>query len=315
MVNTDINNNHIPMKGPGCRCSLLQAVILTMLTTSLLRAKSSVETSSPTNESGGKELISANGLNMYDFEARLHYPAVPQFDRIDPMCEKFQWLSPYLYCGNNPVNIIDPTGMELKFTGGTDDDYKYICNLLSTITNNQYVFNYEVDDETKKATINYSPNETFTSKLDEIQQETNNIVTEIIDHSTSTEISIQNNSNIIIGSITERAIDLEDIKNIGTRNAVTSESAFLHETYEQFWLQSKNRQPEGQNSWNAHSAASMVDSNYLKMSVSPHRYFIFGEDGKIIGMRFEYNKKVGLGFYPKHMELGISNNSIIPLKK
>ena len=37
---------------------------------------------------GGKELISANDLNMYDFGARLRYPVVPQFDRI-PMSYKY----------------------------------------------------------------------------------------------------------------------------------------------------------------------------------------------------------------------------------
>ncbi|MDE5813821.1 MAG: hypothetical protein K2H72_06000, partial [Muribaculaceae bacterium] len=59
---------------------------------------------------GGKELITANGLNEYDFGARNYYPAVPAFTRIDQQCENFQHLSPYLFCGNDPVNNVDPTG-------------------------------------------------------------------------------------------------------------------------------------------------------------------------------------------------------------
>ncbi|MCM1296638.1 MAG: DUF6443 domain-containing protein [Muribaculaceae bacterium] len=62
---------------------------------------------------GGKELISANGLNEYDFGARRHYPAIPQFTSIDPLCEKYPWLSPYLYCANNPVNYIDYNGLDI----------------------------------------------------------------------------------------------------------------------------------------------------------------------------------------------------------
>ncbi len=58
---------------------------------------------------GGKELITANGLNEYDFGARRYYQAVPHFTSIDPMAEKYPWLSPYLYCANNPVNLGDAT--------------------------------------------------------------------------------------------------------------------------------------------------------------------------------------------------------------
>lgn len=34
-----------------------------------------------------------------------------RFLTIDPLAEKFPWQSPYIYCSNNPVNRIDPTGM------------------------------------------------------------------------------------------------------------------------------------------------------------------------------------------------------------
>ena len=70
---------------------------------------------------GGKELTLQNGLNEYDFGARQYYPAVPHFTSPDQLCEKTPWLSPYLYCGNNPVNAVDPTGMIF-----TDNSYKYV---------------------------------------------------------------------------------------------------------------------------------------------------------------------------------------------
>lgn len=32
---------------------------------------------------------------------------------IDPLCEKYYWISPYAYCLNNPVKYIDPDGREV----------------------------------------------------------------------------------------------------------------------------------------------------------------------------------------------------------
>jgi hypothetical protein len=34
-----------------------------------------------------------------------------RFVSIDPLAEKYPWLSPYAFCSNNPVNRIDPTGL------------------------------------------------------------------------------------------------------------------------------------------------------------------------------------------------------------
>ena len=77
---------------------------------------------------GGKELITANGLNEYDFGARQYYSAVPGFSKPDPCCEGFYHLSPYLFCGNDPVNNIDPTGMVF-----TETSQEYIDNFVSSI--------------------------------------------------------------------------------------------------------------------------------------------------------------------------------------
>ena len=53
------------------------------------------------------------GLNLYDYSARQYDPAVCQFTSIDPLCEKYYHISPYIYCGGNPVNRIDPDGMDI----------------------------------------------------------------------------------------------------------------------------------------------------------------------------------------------------------
>jgi RHS repeat-associated protein len=62
----------------------------------------------------GKELDKMHGLNTYDYGARQHDPILARWDRIDPLCEKYYSVSPYVYCMNNPVRFIDPDGREVK---------------------------------------------------------------------------------------------------------------------------------------------------------------------------------------------------------
>jgi len=59
----------------------------------------------------GKELDTERGLNLYDYSARLMDPVLGRFSTVDPLCEKYPEISPYVYCHNNPVNIIDPEGL------------------------------------------------------------------------------------------------------------------------------------------------------------------------------------------------------------
>ncbi len=61
----------------------------------------------------GKELDRTNGLDLYDFGARMYDPILGRWDRMDPMCEKYYSVSPYAYCHNNPVNRVDPDGRDV----------------------------------------------------------------------------------------------------------------------------------------------------------------------------------------------------------
>ncbi len=59
---------------------------------------------------GNKELDRMFGLDMYDFLARGYYAALGSFTTMDPLAEKHPETSPYVYCANNPILNIDPTG-------------------------------------------------------------------------------------------------------------------------------------------------------------------------------------------------------------
>jgi RHS repeat-associated protein len=66
----------------------------------------------------GKEYDPMHGLNEYDYGARQYDPARAQFTTMDPLCEKYYHISPYAYCGGNPVNAVDPDGRDwYKYNG------------------------------------------------------------------------------------------------------------------------------------------------------------------------------------------------------
>jgi len=59
----------------------------------------------------GKELDTENGLNWYDYGARMYDPAIGRWHAGDPMAEEFYRISPYTYCYNSPILLVDPNGM------------------------------------------------------------------------------------------------------------------------------------------------------------------------------------------------------------
>ena len=60
----------------------------------------------------GKELDRMHGLDTYDYGARQHNAATGRWDRMDQLAEENPEVSPYVYCHNNPINKIDPDGMD-----------------------------------------------------------------------------------------------------------------------------------------------------------------------------------------------------------
>ena len=77
----------------------------------------------------GKEdqsTIGSSTLPYLDFGARMYDSKLVRWNTYDPMAEKYYGINPYVYCNGDPVNAVDPDGMNpiYDINGnllGTDD--------------------------------------------------------------------------------------------------------------------------------------------------------------------------------------------------
>ena len=67
----------------------------------------------------GQELERALELRWMDYGARWYDPGLGRFGQVDPLASEFAGWTPYHYVHNNPISLIDPSGM----SAGPADDY------------------------------------------------------------------------------------------------------------------------------------------------------------------------------------------------
>jgi RHS repeat-associated protein len=66
----------------------------------------------------GKEL--QEETDWYDYGARMYDPQLGRFHVVDPLAEWHMNYNPYHYCFNNPINFIDPFGLDTGKTTQVD---------------------------------------------------------------------------------------------------------------------------------------------------------------------------------------------------
>ncbi|MDP4292111.1 MAG: RHS repeat-associated core domain-containing protein [Bacteroidota bacterium] len=60
----------------------------------------------------GKELQKELSLGWLDYGTRFYDPVIGRWHSVDPMAEKYIQFTSYIYCGDNPMNLIDLDGMD-----------------------------------------------------------------------------------------------------------------------------------------------------------------------------------------------------------
>ena len=93
----------------------------------------------------GHEMQAMHGLNWIDNGARMRSVNLPIFTTPDPLAEKYYNISPYAWCGNNPVNRIDPTGMIWEDPKEAERLNKSINNRIESIDKNSTKIQAQID--------------------------------------------------------------------------------------------------------------------------------------------------------------------------
>jgi hypothetical protein len=63
------------------------------------------------------------GLDTYDFDARMYDPVLGRTFQLDPHLENYLDWSPYSWTGDNPIIMIDPTGMDWFYNDQTGETF------------------------------------------------------------------------------------------------------------------------------------------------------------------------------------------------
>ena len=207
----------------------------------------------------GKELDRMHGLDTYDYGARQYNPVTARWDRVDPLCEKYYSISPYVYCGNNPIRYIDEHGDSLSLSGNIED----IKSTLSVY--NQGMGGYYQASTDANGNVILNPNNNLDpSKMTDKEKKVYEQLNGIINNNYMTTINICNNSSdVIIGNASNATVDIGDINKMSNLENSSPVAALMHETHEQSLLQNPDYRPTDPNRvLKAHGIAESSEHSY-----------------------------------------------------
>ena len=86
--------------------------------------------------------LSPDPCNLYPPQARHYNSDLSIWLSVDPMSDKYPSTSPYTYCGNNPVRLVDPDGREYIPVGDEEAKAAAVSQIQSQTNLFVYIDNY-----------------------------------------------------------------------------------------------------------------------------------------------------------------------------
>ena len=223
----------------------------------------------------GKELDTKNGLNWYDYGARHYDAAIGRFTTVDPRYDKHYEISPYTYCGNEPIGRIDPDGNDWRIQTHYNreiDKIEYIITVRAALINNSS--NQDIDMQSLAAHIVQQVNAAYTISENSfvstmnMQLRTVNSVDDIKDHEHTLQIVDQDKlskgkpGNMVMAETYKNSLDIK----VGT-NAVSNmlnnddNRTFAHELGHSGGL---DHEVKAKNLMTQKSVIQELDGEYIK---------------------------------------------------
>ena len=142
-----------------------------------------------------KEFIHLTGEDWYDYGAR--YMDCMRFTTMDPMAEKYYSISPYAYCANNPIRMVDYNGTQF-----TESAWTFVNRLNQNIENRINKNELKINKIKEKENSQKGLSRRQQKKLDKIKQ--NNIELQNVRN----EINVLASSNQIYDIVSDNSMNV-----------------------------------------------------------------------------------------------------------
>ena len=195
----------------------------------------------------GKEYDEETG--RYYYGARYYDPRVSLWIGVDPMAGKYPVSSPYAYCINNPIILVDPDGRDIEPTfylgENNENSRKYFQQIIDKGLEGQFVSYFAKGQNGNtvlaiKATEGGGDLSQMSSSGQAFYKE---LTAMINDHSVTAKVDVFYGSNdVITGNYKNNAIDIADImqfnesgKDVYNNVGASKTGKLTHELVEQFY--------------------------------------------------------------------------------